>query len=342
MARDQSRSAFPTHIAHRANGTDAYSEHYGWEDSGHDGATALSAEGVANGLGWFSVALGLAQLTAPGGVARLVGIPDGDRSRRLMRLMGARELASGVGILVRPRPAGWLWFRVAGDVLDLTLLGTALRQDETDSRRIGAAAVAVAGVAALDAVTGRRLGARDEDVIESPAAIEIRRAITVNASVEDVYGFWRRFSNLPRFMLHLETVEELDERRSRWTVKAPAGLSISWVAEIVEDLPNELIAWRSTSGNVAHAGMVHFREAPGSRGTEVRVDLRYVPPAGAVGALIARLFGEEPGQQVRDDLRAFKQVIETGEVVRSEASPRGPRQQRQRPARAEPALATSY
>jgi uncharacterized membrane protein len=113
----------------------------------------------------------------------------------------------------------------------------------------------------------------------------------------------------------------IDDRRSRWRAKAPAGTSVEWEAELIDDRPNELIAWRSLEGStVDNSGFVRFERAPGGRGTVVHVELRYCPPAGALGAAVAKLFGEEPRQQLYDDLRAFKQVMELGEVVKSDAS----------------------
>jgi uncharacterized membrane protein len=127
-------------------------------------------------------------------------------------------------------------------------------------------------------------------------------------------------------MAHLESVQVLDDRRSHWKAKAPAGTTVEWDAETIEDRPNELIAWRSLpDATVPNSGTVRFKDAPGDRGTEVLVQLSYQPPGGKVGALIAKLFGEEPKQQVKGDLRRFKQVMETGEIVHSDASiHRGP------------------
>lgn len=154
--------------------------------------------------------------------------------------------------------------------------------------------------------------------------MDVKKAITVNRSPEDLYQFWHDFENLPRFMDHLESVQVTGERRSHWRAKAPGGATVEWDVEIVDDRPNELIAWRSLPGGaVDNAGSVRFTPAPGGRGTEVRVELRYDPPGGALGATVARLFGEEPGQQVQDALRRFKQLMETGEITRSEASMRG-------------------
>jgi uncharacterized membrane protein len=125
-------------------------------------------------------------------------------------------------------------------------------------------------------------------------------------------------------MYHLEEVQVRGSGRSHWKAKAPAGATVEWDAEMTEDRPNERIAWRSLpDADVTNSGSVEFRRAPGNRGTEVRVEIRYDPPSGKLGALVAKLFGEEPSQQIGDDLRRLKQVLEVGEVVRSEASPEG-------------------
>jgi uncharacterized membrane protein len=136
-----------------------------------------------------------------------------------------------------------------------------------------------------------------------------------------VYRYWRDLEHLPTFMAHLESVTMQDSGRSKWIAKGPMGIHIEWQAEIVADQPNENIAWRSCEGSdVPNQGSVRFLDAPGGRGTEVRVELRYDPPTGALGAAVAKLFGAEPGQEIAGDLRRFKQVIETGEVLHSDAS----------------------
>ncbi len=154
--------------------------------------------------------------------------------------------------------------------------------------------------------------------------VEVKRSVTVNRSREDVYKFWRQLENLPRFMQHLQDVRTTGERRSHWVAKGPAGTAIEWDAETTEDRPSHSIAWRSLEGSdVRNEGVVRFTQAPADRGTEVHVELRYDAPAGKLGTAVANLFGEEPGQQIRDDLRRFKQVMETGEVVLSDGSPEG-------------------
>jgi uncharacterized membrane protein len=285
------------------------------------GAGADGEDPGARVLGWLSVGLGLAQVTAPGAMSRLIGAPDHDRSRRLMRTVGMRELGTGIGILTQPDPAPWVQARVVGDLMDLALLGTAFRSPEARTGRLAGTAVAVLGVGLVDAVCSQRLRAvsatRDR-------AVHVARAITVKKSPDEVYAFWRDLANLPRFMAHLAEVQPLGELRSRWTATAPAGMRVSWEAEIVEDREDELLEWCSLPGaDVPNWGRVSFREAPRGRGTEILVELHYEPPAGSIGVLVAKLFGEEPAQQVADDLHRLKQVLEVGEVVLSDAAPEG-------------------
>jgi uncharacterized membrane protein len=145
--------------------------------------------------------------------------------------------------------------------------------------------------------------------------IKVERSLVIDRPADELYAFWRDFENLPRFMEHLESVTVLTPLRSRWTAHAPAGTRVSWEAEIHNELPNRLIAWRSLPGaDVPNAGSVHFTPVVGGTSTEVRVVLSYEPPAGRLGAVVAKLFGEEPHQQVDEDLRRFKQVMESGEV----------------------------
>jgi uncharacterized membrane protein len=166
------------------------------------------------------------------------------------------------------------------------------------------------------------LGARDTGTAGAPRRanrVRVERVTTVNKPVHEVYEFWREFQNFPRFMRHLESVEVLGDRRSRWRAKAPAGRTVEWEAEMLEDRQDEWIAWRSLPGSqIENSGSVRFQPAPGARGTEVRVQLQYSPPAGRLGRSIAWLFGEEPEQQIHDDLHRFKQLMETGEIPLSD------------------------
>jgi len=280
-----------------------------------DGDGDRSRSRWALGLGWFSVGLGLAQLLAPRKMARLIGASDGPGTRRLIRALGVRELTAGVGLLSRRRPARWLWARLAGDLMDLGLLGNLLRSRRARRLRIGGALAAVAGVTVVDAWLGRQTGAAARETRT------VRRSITIGRPPAEVFRFWRDFQNLPRFLAHLESVAVLDARRSRWRVRGPVGSSFEWNAEIIDERDDELISWRSIGGSEAqNSGVVRFRPAPGGRGTEVHVEATYDPPAGAFGRLVALAAGEEPGQQIEGDLRRLKQVLEIGEVIESDAS----------------------
>ncbi|HEX8249167.1 MAG TPA: SRPBCC family protein [Pyrinomonadaceae bacterium] len=145
--------------------------------------------------------------------------------------------------------------------------------------------------------------------------IHVTKSITINKSPAELYQFWHNFENLPQFMTHLESVTVTDEKRSHWKAKAPLGTSVEWDAEVTSDIENERIGWKSIEGSeIPNSGVVEFRPTS-NRGTELRVVLTYEPPAGELGALIAKLLGEEPNQQVRDDLRRFKQLMESGTIM---------------------------
>lgn len=159
--------------------------------------------------------------------------------------------------------------------------------------------------------------------------IRVDRAITVNRPRWEVYQFWRNLENLPRFTKHLISVTKLDENRSHWVAKGPAGTKVEWDASIINESENERIAWRSLEGSeVQNAGAVVFQDAPGGRGTEVFVHLQYNPPAGPLGAAVAKLLGEEPHKQIEEDLLRFRQLMETGDIVTVEGQSSG-RAQRQ-------------
>jgi uncharacterized membrane protein len=169
-------------------------------------------------------------------------------------------------------------------------------------------------------------GLRNSENVSVPAGrgIKLEKSVTISRSPEELYRFWRNFENLPRFMNHLEAVHVTGEGRSHWVAKGPAGKSVEWDAEIYNEKEGEMIAWRTLGdADVASAGSVHFEPAAGGRGTVVRVVLKYDPPGGKLGALVARLFGENPEQQITEDLGRFKQLMETGEIATTEGQPSG-------------------
>jgi uncharacterized membrane protein len=269
-------------------------------------------------------------VATPRNIAHLLGLSDAADNRSLLRLVGMRELASGVGVLSKQQPALWLWMRVLGDAMDLSLLrGALVSRQARDRKRVMLALAAVGGITALDVFASvqesrrmRRTQARSR--AESDEGTFVRKTITVRRPVEEVYRFWWDFENFPRFMRHLEAVHVTGANRSRWRAEGPGGKPVEWDAELTEDRPNELIAWRSLpEADVDNAGRVRFRPAPGGRGTEVEVAMRYTPPGGMFGRVVAMVTGKAPEQEIDGDLRRLKQVLETGEVTVSDATVEG-------------------
>jgi len=154
--------------------------------------------------------------------------------------------------------------------------------------------------------------------LEGPRGVHVRESIRLEVPLADVYGFWRRFENLPRFMAHLDHVSDRGNGKSHWIAKGPAGLAVEWDAEIINEVENQVIAWQSLPGSdIVTAGSVRFDAVRAGRSTQVSVHLQYAPPAGKAGALFASLFGREPSQTIREDLRHFKQQVEAGEMPRA-------------------------
>ena len=288
----------------------------------HDDREHIRGEQLAVGLGWFSIGLGIAELTAPATLARLIGLRDDSSTTSVLRAYGAREIGNGLAILTQPDNPTWLWSRVGGDLIDLASLASAARDDEADARRLGAAAAAVIGVTALDVICAQQLsGRRSEGPSEARPRriVRVERVTTVSRPIEEVYQFWKNFENFPRFMRHLESVQVIGEGRSRWRATGPAGMRVEWEAETVRDVENEWIGWRSLEGSdVEHSGSVRFDRAPGARGTEVRVQLQYAPPAGKPGAALAWFFGETPAQQLRTGLERMQHELEQKPVADAE------------------------
>jgi uncharacterized membrane protein len=201
-----------------------------------------------------------------------------------------------------------------------------------------AAGGAIAAFALFQALNGRHRGGRGgkgtgmiarrgsdtRDQLSGDRGTHVEEAVTINRPAAELYRFWRNFENLPKFMKHLEAVANRDEGVSHWVAKGPAGTRVEWDARIINDVDGRLIAWQSLRGSmVATAGSVHFDDT--SDGTVVRVHFQYRPPAGKLGATIAYAFGEEPTIQVREDLRRFKQLMETGEIPTTDGQPTGRR-----------------
>lgn len=250
---------------------------------GSQAHTTTRDTSIAQGLGWFSIGLGLAQVVAPASVARLIGVEEEARTLALMRAIGVRELMSGVGILSQRAEPVWLWGRVAGDAIDLALLAAAMRSNGNNRRRAAAAAAAVLGVAVVDAIAAqrrardhhrdasRRVGDDAPRVVRQEHGVRhVRKSITINRSPEDVMRSWENATARPGMLRRL----------------GDAAVSIE----------------------------------AGPRGTtEVRVALSY-EPGNKLRFLVSKLRHSDPAQQLELDLRHLKQLVEVGEIVHSDAS----------------------
>ena len=209
------------------------------------------------------------------------------------------------------------WERVVSVLAGAALIGLAIRRRQgrvsLATTGVGLLGRGLSGICPVNAAIGRTR--RRDDTREALAGshgIHIREAITVDRPVEDLYAYWRDLSNLATVMPHIERIDVLDDTRSHWVARGPAGAKVDWVAEIINEIEPELIAWRSLPGSqVASAGSVHFRPTPDG-GTHILVTLQYDPPAGKLGASLAWLFAQSPAAQLREDLRHFKQVFENG------------------------------
>lgn len=271
-----------------------------------------SSRQLAKGLGWFSIGLGLAEVAVPNLVANLIGVSDDSKTRNILRFYGARELAAGVGILAQSNPSGWLWARVAGDAVDLTsLVKAAISEDNNRAKAISATA-AVAGVTVADILCALQLS----NGKNGNGSSAITSSITISRPVEEIYGFWRNFTRLPEIFDRLESVESAGERRSHWKLTLPMERTMEWDAETTDDQPNSRIAWHSTSATAQHSGEIRFEPATGNRGTKVTVKIR---PHG-VHATLGKFFGVVPQQHVNIALHNLKQLLELGEIAKSDAS----------------------
>jgi uncharacterized membrane protein len=184
----------------------------------------------------------------------------------------------------------------------------------------------VAAVAAVDVAISLRKPARSRTSSRAHAYELLEQSVVIDKPPSECYAFWRDLQNLPRFMPMLEAVEDLGSGKSHWVLNGPAGVRLEWDAQITREEPGRLIGWRSLpNSNVAHAGVVRFEPAPGDRGTVVRIVAHYRPLMTVAGKRFARFLHSNPDARVREDLRRFKQLLETGEVATTAGQPSGPR-----------------
>jgi len=222
------------------------------------------------------------------------------------------------------------WERTLSVMVGAALLVMGVRRRGWAQGTSGAGLIArgLAGWCPVNAATGRkRLRDDPRRALAGTRGFRLEESVTIAQPIEEVFAYWRDLTNLPRFMPSLERVEMTDDFRSHWVLRGPAGTRVEWDAEIINEEPPNLIGWQSLPGaDMASAGSVSFK--PVRLGTEVRVLMQYNPPAGAVGGIVAWLAGQAPAFQLREDLRRFKQILETGEVPTADARPADARQRR--------------
>lgn len=294
------------------------SSHRGRRSQGRDGA-------LARGLGWFSIAFGMAELVAPRAITRALGLRG---QEGLVQAYGLREIGTGIGILTAADPAPWIWGRVGGDALDLATVAGGLGS----SKRGGAllALAALGGVAAVDVACGRQLG-RDREKADSdgrgagaPAdAPEAERSITIAKTAQELYERWRDPGTLTRVMAPFAVVHASEGGNLQWQVAGPLGQNLDWETETTGDRPGEATGWRSLPGaQVPSEGLIRFCPATGGRGTVATLRVRFDPPGGVLGDAVARLLGGlVPATVVDTALRRFKSLVETGEIPTTERQP---------------------
>ena len=219
------------------------------------------------------------------------------------------SIAAGTGLalygLSRRKTAGWA----------LTALGGMLIQRGASGHCHTYEALGI-NTAGTGEDTRRALG--------GSAGTHVEESVTINRSIEELYRFWRNLENLPQFMQHLQSVERITDTLSRWRARGPGGKIVEWNAEIINEVPNQVIGWRSIEGSeVVSAGSVNFDDAGAGRGTRVTVHLQYSPPGGKIGAAVARLLGRDAATEIREDLRRFKQMVEASEVPTNEGQSHG-------------------
>lgn len=189
----------------------------------------------------------------------------------------------------------------------------------------GAALAAAGGLLAYRGVRASGVAEQMVPRWRGWSGVQVQCTMTINLPADELFRFWRDFENLPRFMRHLQSVSATGERRTRWVAKGPLGMPLAWEADFVEDAPRS-ISWCSVEGSqVETSGFVQFSPTAEGRGAEVRVSLEYKPVGGRLGAAFATLFGKEPRQTVREDLRRFKQLAETGEIAMTDGQSSGRR-----------------
>ncbi|MBV8879867.1 MAG: SRPBCC domain-containing protein [Planctomycetaceae bacterium] len=266
------------------------------------------------GLGLFSIGLGMAEIFAPRVVARMIGVRE---NRPVIRAVGVREVVNGIGLLVAPNAPALRWARVAGDIMDLALLGSSFSRRSRDREKTATAAVAVLGVTAVDLAAGAS-GERSDGRSTKEGRGPIKAIVTVNQTPEVCYQAWSDPAVLERVVADIESIRPIGDGKTRWTMRCE-GETAEWDSEYTEQVPSERLAWKShQGGKIKSRGIVTFDPAPGGRGTVVRLEMN-TPNS---GHLSGKMFGKVKAQR---DLLRFKQYVELGFIPSNEGQPSGPR-----------------
>jgi uncharacterized membrane protein len=272
------------------------------QQQSHAGNANDAWERLANGLGWFSIGLGVSELIAAGAMANFIGVRNSSSNRSVLRAYGVREIAAGIGILAQQRPAGWLWARIAGDMLDLASLASAVTSGGSKGGRLARSIGAVAGVTALDLYCASQMDrlpqSRGHD--EQSRRASHSALITIDRPAEDLYRQLRDFMRARGeggeshiFTSGVEIVEDPASQRLRWRARPAAGITVS--------------------------GNIHFQPAPANRGTIVKAELDS-PLSGMAGRIAGRAVRYAGGELLQNELRKFKQLVETGEIATSDST----------------------
>jgi uncharacterized membrane protein len=323
MVAETSNAAHSTSGAHAGFGPELVYDKFDDQPHWHDaGASSLTS---ARSLGILSLALGAGALLMPGGLARLGGL---DPHRRLLPWVGLRELAAGVGLMSSRNPTPWLWSRVVGDGMDLAvILGSLLSGRNPRRLSAGVTAAVVGAITAIDVrecLRSARSSANSRQG-SAPDAL-ISASIIVSKTSQECYDFWRDPENMTRISPMVESVTVLDSRTSRWCIRSPLGQRIEWDSKITGEIAGERLSWRSVDGGgLYYAGVIRFERATGDRGTLVSLSAHLRVPGGSAGIGLAKLLGTNPRSEIREDLRRFKQLLETGEIPTTQGQPSGRR-----------------
>lgn len=271
--------------------------------------SATSAAQLSEVLGYVGVGIGIAELLMPRAVAQTTGLPP-----RLVRKLGTLEIITSAGILLRPQQSAWRWSRVAGDLFDLYLLAKSGRL--LLNNRLPIITALLAGMTALDVLAAIDSGQQNTTQSDLRSGIRIHKSLSVQRTAEECYRFWRNFENFPQFMHYVQSVQVVDTTHTHWRFRTPQGQQVEWTIELFSDIPSQQLGWRTLAdAPIEHVGIVKFSPAYGNTSARLDIEIIYKKSVGKTDHALSQLFAEAPSEQWDEDLRRFKQLIETGEIA---------------------------